>query len=281
MNAEENRLEDGLTPEERQSLGDLDGLEELLRAYAAPAWQPTQREALLAVLRPAVDARRAAGQEPQRVHGARAFFRVVLTQARSLERPFWVLYALLAAGLCLGSLLGYGGTLTSLMVAFGPIVVALFMVFALRGSAQGVWELEQSAPFGARKLLGARLALVLGSGLLLALPPLISLAVSDGLLTAARAALLAAAPVLLLCGLAEVLALRWKELAAAVLPSALWATFLFWALRQERITNLASWLLAQMQRSAPVAISVAMALLGGVLLLLLGNRWVERPRRTG
>lgn len=248
MNRPANRLTQGLDPDQREALGDLNAVEQFLaRDTTAPdAIKAPDTARLLASLQPMLDAEtqpdkaRHRGFKPQvttveddlensfaarptkrgLVAEVSNLLRLARAQTSLLEAPFWWSSILL---LLIGVGVGYAGGgaagVIVLFVVFAPLLAAGGVAYLFRPATRGLWDLERISPVQPLELLYARLTLILAFNVALALV-LLPFAWNQAPIW--RLLLAWLGPMIGLTGLALYLSVRWHTLAGTVVPLGLW-----------------------------------------------------------
>lgn len=248
MNRPANRLTQGLDPDQREALGDLNAVEQFLaRDTTAPdAIKAPDTARLLASLQPMLDAEsqpdkaRHRGFKPQvttveddlensfaarptkrgLVAEVSNLLRLARAQTSLLEAPFWWSSILL---LLIGVGVGYAGGgaagVVVLFVVFAPLLAAGGVAYLFRPATRGLWDLERISPVQPLELLYARLTLILTFNVALALV-LLPFAWNQAPIW--RLLLAWLGPMIGLTGLALYLSVRWHTLAGTVVPLGLW-----------------------------------------------------------
>ncbi len=292
MNNKSERLTTGLDPAQREALGDLEELVDVLASDGgAPDPSPTDHAHLLAALEPHLPplapalengskAERQLSTIVSRAWGA------MWTQAARLRAPFWwtgafVLLLGLGAGLLKGS-----GLLPLFFVFLTPVLAAAGVAYAFRPETQTLRELERLTPVRPLELLYTRLFVVLTFNAFLSLVLLAMVWVQVPQLVLWRFLLAWLGPMLALTGLALYTTVRWGPTAGSVLPLGIWGVFVllgWWqAIDQadasstrivsagEAVTRL----LSQINTSTGILVACLLASALGLLLIGQAGRWV-------
>lgn len=277
MNDRVERLTAGLDDEQRQSLGDLQELADLM-AGDDGAFEPGPRDhaRLLAAIERHLPP--APAREPLR--GPQGWLALAWSQAALLQAPFWwagVLVLLL--GLAAAAVEG-GSSLALVFVLMTPVLAAGGVAYAFRPETWTLWELERLTSVGVAELLYARLMLVLAFDGLLSLTLLGIIWVRGPQLVLWRLLLVWLGPVSTLAGIGLYVTLRWGPTAGAVVPLGLWGTFVLLAWRQamERameVHSAADWLLAQINGSTIVVLMSLLCAALGLFLVWESGRLVR------
>jgi hypothetical protein len=272
-NAEQ--LTDGLDEAQRESLGDVSRLADLLAAYSVPSEPGSHDDArLLAALAPYLPA----PEQPGR--SVIAWLTLAWSQARLLQAPFWWAGGMmLALGLIL-TLVNGDGLSALIFIFLTPVLAAAGVAYAFRPETETLWELERLTPTDPLALLYARITLVLIVDTLLSLTLLGTVWLQTPQLTLWRLLLTWLGPMLALVGLALYVTVRWGPTTGIVLPLGFWGALILvgWWQAVDHVADsqaVASWLLAQIGGSSTV-LTLCLAAAGvGVLLLWQSGQWVK------
>lgn len=272
-NAEQ--LTDGLDEAQRESLGDVSRLADLLAAYAVPSEPGSHADArLLAALDPYLPV----PDQPDR--SMSTWLTLAWSQARLLQAPFWWAGGMmLALGLIL-TLVNGDGLSALIFIFLTPVLAAAGVAYAFRPETKTLWELERLTPTDPLTLLYARITLVLIFDTLLSVILLGTVWLQTPQLTLWRLLLTWLGPMLALAGLALYVTVRWGPTTGIVLPLGLWAALILvgWWQAVDHVADsqaVASWLLAQIGGSSAV-LTLCLAASGvGVLLLWQSGQWVK------
>ncbi len=278
MNHRVERLTAGLDDEQRQSLGDLQELADLL-ASDEGGLEPGPRDhaRLLAAIEPVLPPARA--REPHR--SPRAWLALAWSQAALLHAPLWWAGGLvLLLGLAAAAVEG-GSSLALLFVLVTPVLAAGGVAYAFRPETRTLWELERLTPVGAAELLYARLMAVLAFDSLLSLTLLGMIWVGGPQLVLWRLLLVWLGPMLTLAGIGLYATLRWGPTSGAVLPLGLWGTFVllaWWQAMEQAMEaqSAVAWLLAQINGSTMVVLTCVVSAALGLVLVWESGQLVRK-----
>ena len=259
---------------------DLEDLErkmaEVLKKSELPPLPPGKTEVLLATLRPMVAARREAPglNQPKAAGRVRfgEFIRLVRGQASLLERPFWMVMGLIMAG---NLALLAANTLQPLVIILFlvlPLVGGISIVYSLHSSRGGLWEIEQASAAGIQRIFAARLALMFGLQLLLALPALAVYGAQAGILVLARMALAWLAPTVALSGMILFLFSRWGEWLSVGLAMLIWGSLILYGASRINFIGFAEMILTHIVFNPLLPLQAALGLAAGLALGALGMR---------
>ncbi|MFW6135718.1 MAG: hypothetical protein ACOC7N_02725 [Chloroflexota bacterium] len=291
MNDKSERLTAGLDPAQREALGDLEELAEVLASDGGtPDPSPTDHARLLAALEPYLPpltpapANGSKSERPLSTIVSRAGS-AMWAQAALLRAPFWwagALVLLLGLG---AALLKGSGLLPLLFVFLTPVLAAAGVAYAFRPETRTLWELERLTPVRPLELLYTRLLVVLAFDALLSLVLLAMVWVQVPQLVLWRFLLVWLGPMLALAGIALYATVRWGPTSGAVLPLGLWGAFvtLAWWQVMERATDVqtaVNWVLAQLNTSAVLPVTCLLAAMLGLLMLWQAGQSVENSAWT-
>jgi hypothetical protein len=272
-NAEQ--LTDGLDEAQRESVGDVSRLADLLAAYSVPSEPGSHADArLLAALDPYLPV----PDQPDR--SMSTWLTLAWSQARLLQAPFWWAGGMmLALGLIL-TLVNGDGLSALIFIFLTPVLAAAGVAYAFRPETETLWELERLTPTDPLTLLYARITLVLIFDTLLSVILLGTVWLQTPQLTLWRLLLTWLGPMLALAGLALYVTVRWGPTTGVVLALGFWGALILvgWWQAVDRVADsqaVASWLLAQIGGSSTV-LTLCLAAAGvGVLLLWQSGQWVK------
>ena len=296
MNNKSERLTAGLDPAQREALGNLEELVEVLASDGgAPDPGPTDHARLLTTLEPHLPP-----LAPALANGSKAerqlstivsrAWGAVEAQAALLRAPFWwagALVLLLGLG---AALLKGSGLLPLLFVFLTPVLAAAGVAYAFRPETRTLWELERLTPVRPLELLYTRLLIILAFDAFLSLVLLAMVWVQAPQLVLWRFLLAWLGPMLALTGLALYATVRWGPTPGAVLPLGLWGAFVlvgWWqAVAQAEASSArivsagetVTWLLSQINTSTTILVACLLATALGLLLLGQAGRWVMEER---
>lgn len=262
--------ENDLTPEQRAELGDLQPVYERLAAYDAP--EP-DHDRLLATLKPLL-------AQPPVVKPGRFgwhdWLRLAWAQTALLEMPFWGASVLLTLlGLALG--VGYGGATAALCLFFlSPLIAVGGVAYIFRPATRTLWELERLSRYQPFELLYARLVVILLLNIALALVLLLLIWAQGVQIVLWRLLLIWFGPMIGLMGTALFCSVRWNALAGIIVPMALWSLMIVLGWRESIFT--AAETIARVATSNTMPLLAAVALVGGLALIVESGRQVERWR---
>ncbi len=266
-------IEDDLTPEQRADLGDLHALYVQLDAYDVP--EP-DHERLLAALKPALAADR---RHTRGRFGWRDWLRLAWAQTELLEVPFWGSSILLTLiGLLLG--VSYGSATTMLCLFFlSPLIAVGGVAYIFRPATRTLWELERLSRYQPFELLYARVAVILLLNVVLAFVLLLVVWTQGAQIVLWRLLLIWFGPMIGLMGLALFCSLRWNAAAGVLAPMSVWSLLIVLGWRESvlnavDVEHMVAWIGA----STLLPVVAAVALIGGVLLLIESGRQAARWR---
>lgn len=242
----EHDLLNGLSPEERAELGEIDAVAERLNTYTVP--EPDSARLLAALkpgaLKPIVEQRaaervnrslRLAGdsipQQDERMGGQRKplsaalrdWLRLARLQTKVVEASFWWA-CLLVIGI--GALIAAStadALTTLLLILSSPLIAILGVAMLFRPATRTLWELEQFGTFQPFELLYVRLALILLVNLA-GVSLLLFVAGTQGLqIVLWRLLLIWLGPMIGLTGIALFASLRWNSAVGLAAPLVVWA----------------------------------------------------------
>ena len=249
---------------------------EVLRKSEPPRLPPEKMEAMLATLKPMVAARRLApGLNPPTAAGGKRFsefMRLVRAQASLLERPFWVVMGLILAGNLALLASNTLQPLISVLFLVLPLVGGISMAYSLQGSRGGLWEIEQASAVGIGRIIAARIALMFGVQLLLALPALAAYGLQAGGLVVARLALAWLAPTIALSGLVLFLFSHWGEWPSVGIAVLAWGALILFLASRAGFINFAEMVLTRLVFNPLLPLLGALGLIAGLAFGVLGMR---------
>ena len=266
------------TGNESGSFSELESWEqemaETLKKSEAPLLPPEKMEVLLATLRPMVAARREAPDKnlPKAAWHMRfgEFIRLVRSQASLLERPFWTVMGLIMAGnLALLASNTLQPLITVLFLVL-PLVCGISMVYSLHGSRGGLWEIEQASAAGIQRIFAARLALLFGLQLLLALPALAVYGAQSGGLVLARMVLAWLAPTVALSGMILFLFSRWGEWPSVGIAVLIWGSLILYGASRINFIGFAEMVLTHIVFNPLLPLLAMLGLVAGLAFGALG-----------
>jgi hypothetical protein len=273
MNERSKRLVDGLDATRRAELGDLSAVEALLQSYDAPQPGAADTSRLLANLEPFL------AQSPPK-NGLAHWRRLARSQARLLEKPFWLASGLVFVIGLLLALLDGEGALAVLFVFLSPAAAAAGVAYAFRPETRTLWELEKISPTHPLELLYVRLALIIGFNSLLTLLVLGIAWWQGPQLVLWRLLLAWLGPMLALAGTALYVTVRWGSVAGIAAAMGAWAGAVsvgWWrALHEAAGTGMVLWLLERIAGSDLLAVIYLALLVGGLYLLKAAGNWMTR-----
>ena len=257
---------------------------DVLKKSEPPPLPPEKMEALLAMLRPIVAAR---GEEstsnlskPAGRMDFGEFIRLVGGQASLLERPFWMVMGLIMAGnLALLALNILQPLITTLFLAL-PLVGGISIVYSLHGSRGGMWEIEQASPAGIQRIFAARLMLMFGLQLLLALPVLVSYGAQAGDLVLARMVLAWLAPTVALSGMILFLFSYWGEWPSVGITVLVWGSLILFGASRAGFIGLAEMVLTRIVFNPLLPLLGVLGLAAGLAFGALGMRRLSSGRSS-
>jgi hypothetical protein len=278
MNDDVKRLSAGLDEAQRQKLGDLEPLADLLAAYSLPTEPGAEEEVrLLAALEQQLPTP-AEKAEPE--WSIRAWLELAWSQTMVAQAPFgWAGALVLLLGL-VAALFRADAILALAFVFLAPILAAGGVAYVFRPETLTLWELERLTPVNPLELLYGRLLVVLLLDTLLALALLGLVWLQGPQLVLWRLLLAWFGPMLALAGVALYVTVRWGQTAGAVAPLGLWGAFTLvgWWQAVERATQLqgaAAWLLGQINNASALPSLCLLAAVWGIFLLWQAGRLVE------
>ena len=247
---------------------------DVLKKSEPPPLDPEKMEALLATLRPMVAARREApGLNPSIPSGRmrlNEFIRLVRGQASLLERPFWMVMGLIMAGnLALLASNILQPLITTLFLAL-PLVGGISIVYSLHGSRGGMWEIEQASPTGIQRIFAARLTLMFGLQLLLALPVLVSYGAQAGGLVLARMVLAWLAPTVALSGMILFLFSYWGEWPSVGITVLVWGSLILFGASRAGFIGFAEMVLTRIVFNPLLPLLAVLGIAAGLAFGALG-----------
>jgi hypothetical protein len=273
-----DKLTDGLDETQRQELGDLKNLVELLESESVSDPGKEEQVRLLAAL----ESYMPVSTVPQ-TRDLGNWLRLALGQLVLFESSFWLAGALvLLLGLFLTAIDGRE-LLPLAFVLLTPLLAVVGVAHAFRPETRTLGELERLTATGAAELLYTRLALVLAFILLLSLFLLLLIWLEGPQVVLWRLVLAWLGPMLALTGLALYITIRWDPLIGAVIPLGLWGSLALLGWREallrvaEGMTPTA-WLLVEVSSSGSLLIGSFLACIFGLALLVLAGRTVTRKR---
>jgi hypothetical protein len=273
MNERSKRLVDGLDAARQAELGDLSAVEALLQSYDAPQPDTAYTSRLLANLEPFL------AQSPQK-NGLVHWRRLARSQARLLEKHFWLASGLVFVIGLLLALLDGEGALAVLFVFLSPAAAAAGVAYAFRPETRTLWELEKISPTHPLELLYVRLALIIGFNSLLTLLVLGIAWWQGPQLVLWRLLLAWLGPMLALAGTALYVTVRWGSVAGIAAAMGAWAAAVsigWWrALHEAAGTGMVLWLLERIAGSDLLAVIYLALLLSGLYLLKAAGNWMTR-----
>ena len=247
---------------------------DVLKKSEPPPLAPEKMEALLATLRPMVAARREApGLNPSIPSGRmrlNEFIRLVRGQASLLERPFWMVMGLIMAGnLALLASNILQPLITTLFLAL-PLVGGISIVYSLHGSRGGMWEIEQASPTGIQRIFAARLTLMFGLQLLLALPVLVSYGAQAGGLVLARMVLAWLTPTVALSGMILFLFSYWGEWPSVGITVLVWGSLILFGASRAGFIGFAEMVLTRIVFNPLLPLLAVLGIAAGLVFGALG-----------
>ena len=247
---------------------------DVLKKSEPPPLDPEKMEALLATLRPMVAARREApGLNPSIPSGRmrlNEFIRLVRGQASLLERPFWMVMGLIMAGnLALLASNILQPLITTLFLAL-PLVGGISIVYSLHGSRGGMWEIEQASPTGIQRIFAARLTLMFGLQLLLALPVLVSYGAQAGGLVLARMVLAWLTPTVALSGMILFLFSYWGEWPSVGITVLVWGSLILFGASRAGFIGFAEMVLTRIVFNPLLPLLAVLGIAAGLAFGALG-----------
>lgn len=235
---------------------------------------PEKMQALLSMLKPMVAER----QSPPNINSPiatgrmrfREFFRLVRNQAYLLERAFWIVIGLLmVSNLALLASNRLQPLFTMLFLIL-PLVGGISMVYSLRSSHDGMGEIEQASTVGLKRIFAARLTLIFGLELLLALPLLIYYGVQSDGLVLARMVLAWLAPTVALSGMSLFLFSYWGEGPSIGISLLVWGSLILYNTSRSDFTGFAEMILTHLVFNPNLPVLIVLGLAAGFLLGALG-----------
>lgn len=257
---------------------------DVLKKSEPPPLPPEKMEALLAMLRPIVAARREEStpnlSKPAGRMDFGEFIRLVGGQASLLERPFWMVMGLIMAGnLALLALNILQPLITTLFLAL-PLVGGISIVYSLHGSRGGMWEIEQASPAGIQRIFASRLTLMFVLQLLLALPVLVSYGAQAGVLVLARMVLAWLAPTVALSGMILFLFSYWGEWPSVGITVLVWGSLILFGASRAGIIGLAEMVLTRIVFNPLLPLLAVLGLAAGLAFGALGMRRLSSGRSS-
>jgi len=272
-------LLDGLSEEQRDELGDLNGLINVLESYTLSEPQRENRDRLLDSIIPYLPKSNIYRQD------LKSWLRLIRSQWVMFETSFWVAGLLvLLLGFFMSFLEGRE-MLPLLLLVLSPLLSASSVVYVFRPETRTLNELEILTATHPVELLIARLTMVLGFNVLIAFALMLAIHLEGTQIMLGRLVLAWLGPLLTLSGLALYITLRWGVLVGVVLPLGLWGglVMLGWRealLRSMEGMNPVSWLTLMIGSSNTVLIASVVACLLGLGLLLLAWKTVAGESYT-
>lgn len=291
----DNKLIETLRDEQRDELGEVDSLAQMLDAYDVPEPDTAQLLAALHAQRETLDERQSADMpdavevarwQPQPTQGMRYWLRVARSQTTFLE-PAWWLTSGMVLLLGMSIILWQGSEAALWLVTMAaPLMTALSTAYFFRPTTQTMLELERISPLNITELVYARLVLVLGLHVILVCGLLSILWSGDRTVptTLWRLLIIWLGPMLGLSGVALYASIRWNALVGALLPLACWGSWvlLSWqAIAADAAVPIHAadfnqyLLLAINQSDEWLGVSL-LALLGGIIIIWDSGRVVQR-----
>jgi hypothetical protein len=278
MNDDVERLTTELDSTQREALGDLDELVDLLAAYDAPPDPGPQEHArLLAALDCHLPAPYLREAEPR--WNLRAWLELAWSQARLLSAPFWWASGLvLLLGLATALLEGEG-LLVLTFLFLTPVLAAAGVAYAFRPETRTLWELERLTAVNPLELLYVRLLLILACDTLLSLLLLGVAWLQVPQVVLWRLLLAWLGPMLALAGTALYATVRGGPTLGAVVPLGLWGAFLlvgWWQVVQRavEVQHVPGWLLVQVNTSPRLPLVGLLSATAGLFLFWQAGRAV-------
>lgn len=250
---------------------------DVLKKSEPPPLPPEKMEALLAMLRPIVAARREEStpnlSKPTGRMDFGKFIRLVGGQASLLERPFWMVMGLIMAGnLALLASNTLQPLVIIILILVLPLVGGISIVYSLHGSRGGLWEIEQASAAGTQRIFAARLMLMFGLQLLLALPTLAAYGAQAGGLVVARMALAWLAPTVALSGMILFLFSHWGEWPSVGIAVLMWGSLTLFSASRAGIIGLAEMVLTRIVFNPLLPLLAGLGLAAGLAFGALGMR---------
>ena len=245
---------------------------------------PEKMQALLSMLKPMVAER----QSPPNINPPIAtgrmrfgeFFRLVRNQAYLLERAYWIVIGLMmVSNLALLASNRLQSLFTMLFLIL-PLVGGISMVYSLRISHDGMGEIEQASTVGLKRIFAARLTLIFGLELLLALPLLIYYGVQSGGLVLARMAVAWLAPTVALSGITLFLFSRWGEWPSVGIPVLVWGSLILFGASRAGFIGFAEMVLARIVFNPLLPLLAVLGLAAGLAFGALGMRRLSSGRSS-
>jgi hypothetical protein len=278
MNDDVERLTTELDSTQREALGDLDELVDLLAAYDAPPDPgPQEHVRLLAALDCHLPAPYLREAEPR--WNLRAWLELAWSQARLLSAPFWWASGLvLLLGLATALLEGEG-LLVLTFLFLTPVLAAAGVAYAFRPETRTLWELERLTAVNPLELLYVRLLLILACDTLLSLLLLGVAWLQVPQVVLWRLLLAWLGPMLALAGTALYATVRGGPTLGAVVPLGLWGAFLlvgWWQVVQRavEVQHVPGWLLVQVNTSPRLPLVGLLSATAGLFLFWQAGRAV-------
>jgi len=152
------------------------------------------------------------------------------------------------------------------------------MVYSLRISHDGMGEIEQASTVGLKRIFAARLTLIFGLELLLALPLLIYYGVQSGGLVLARMAVAWLAPTVALSGITLFLFSRWGEWPSVGIPVLVWGSLILFGASRAGFIGFAEMVLARIVFNPLLPLLAVLGLTAGLAFGALGMRRLSSGR---
>lgn len=274
------RLSEGLDETQREELGDLTDLVNVLESYTLPAPKREQRARLLAALDLYLPPSNNFFQK-----NWKHLLRLMRCQWVVFESSFWLSgLFILILGLLM-TLLKSSELLPLLLLTLSPLLAAGSVVYLFRPETRTLHELEMLTATHPAEALLARLIMVFGLNVAVTFLLMLVIHLEGTQIVLWRLALAWLGPLLTLTGMALYVTLRWGVLLGAVLPLALWGglVMLGWRealLRSVEGMTLVSWLRWIIDSSTDMLIGSGVLCLLGLVLLLLAWKTVSGERYT-
>ncbi len=263
---------------ESEGSSELEGWEQemakILKKSEAPQLPPEKIEALLATLKPMVTARREEPDlnppEPNSRWRIGEFLRLVRDQASLFEPPFWMAMGFIL--LCNLALLMSDrlGALISMLILVLPLFGGIAMIYSLHAIRGGLWEIEQVSAAGIHRIFTARLLLMFGLQLFLALPLLLYYGSQSGGWALARMAVAWLAPTVALSGITLFLFSRWGEWPSVAIAVLVWGSLILFGAKRASFIGFAEMILTHIVFNPLLPLLGALGLAIGLIFGALG-----------
>jgi hypothetical protein len=271
-------LSEGLDPEEKEELGNLERAASRLSAWQVPVPTDAERSAFINGLASRLPAYK---QTHPRAH---PWLDMVLSQVGLFAPEFWyacgaILFITLAGGIWVGK-----GALSLFTIIMTPLLVTAGVLYAFRSDSTALTRLELASPIDPFALFFCRSGLILAVNLLIIPLLLLPGEILFPELVFWRVLVIWLGALMGTYGLAIYTSLRWNGILKIVLPLGVWGLLVIgtwqYAVAAAGTTTLPmDWLIHAVSTSNMMVVAAGLVFAAGTFLFVQSIFWIRKGNR--